>query len=93
MTTWLIFPHQLFEDIDTLKNAKHIYLIEHPLFFSQYKLHKLKLILHRATMKMYEDYLKNNTNATTLNLINHTALPQLIYMMLWMIFYCVICNI
>ena len=33
-------------------------LIEEPLFFTQYDFHIQKLILHRASMKFYENYLK-----------------------------------
>lgn len=31
-----------------------IYLVEHPLYFLDYQYHKLKLILHRASMKQYQ---------------------------------------
>ena len=41
--------------------------MEHPLFFGKRKIkmsfNKKKLILHRASMKYYEDYLKKNTSA------------------------------
>ena len=58
MKIFLIFPHQLFHNISHLKNNDIIYLIEEPIFFSDYKFHKLKLAYHRATMKKYYDYLK-----------------------------------
>jgi deoxyribodipyrimidine photolyase-related protein len=64
-TAFLIFPHQLFKDISILKSADEIYLIEESLFFNQYKFHKTKLVLHRASMKYYEDYLQSK------NLIVH----------------------
>jgi deoxyribodipyrimidine photolyase-related protein len=35
-----------------------IYLLEEFLFFSQYKFHKQKLVLHRASMRFYADYLR-----------------------------------
>lgn len=54
---FLIFPHQLFEGIEPLRNKK-VLLIEEPLFFTQYRFHIQKLVLHRASMKFYEDYLK-----------------------------------
>ena len=57
-TIFLIFPTQLFSDINNLKN-KEIYLIEEPRYFTDYKYHKLKLAYHRATMKNYEKYLIN----------------------------------
>ncbi len=53
----LIFPHQLFKDTDSLDKSQPIFLVEEFLFFRQYKFHKQKIALHRATMKFYEDYL------------------------------------
>ncbi len=57
---FLIFPHQLFKDITSLNSADEVYLIEEFLFFKQYSFHKQKLLLHRASMKYYEDYLIEN---------------------------------
>lgn len=68
-TAVIIFPNQLFENIEPIfqniegtPNKKRIYfLIEHPLFFSDKERIKtfngLKLLMHRASMKMYADYL------------------------------------
>jgi deoxyribodipyrimidine photolyase-related protein len=53
----LIYPHQLFEENSLLKKDQAIFLIEEPLFFTQYKFHKQKLVLHRASMKAYENKL------------------------------------
>lgn len=62
MKIHLIYPHQLFEEnivLDELnKKTDIVYLVEDYLYFSQYNFHKQKLVLHRATMKFYEDYLK-----------------------------------
>lgn len=58
---FLVFPHQLFKNISLLKDAKRIILIEEFLFFKQYNFHKQKLVLHRATMKYYESFLKNHS--------------------------------
>ncbi|MBD8489604.1 cryptochrome/photolyase family protein [Echinicola sp. CAU 1574] len=58
-TVNLIFPHQLHPDSPLLDNGNPVYLVEEYLFFKQYKFHKQKLIFHRASMKAYEDYLKN----------------------------------
>ena len=57
---FLVFPHQLFKDISSLKSADEVYLIEEYLFFKQYCFHKQKLLLHRASMKYYEDFLIEN---------------------------------
>lgn len=54
----LIFPHQLFESNRVLGRGKHVLLVEDPLYFSQYKFHKQKLILHRASMRMHAAFLK-----------------------------------
>ena len=55
---FLIFPHQLFYNIDHLNKTDKIYLIEEPRFFTDFNFHKLKLAYHRASMKKYYDYLK-----------------------------------
>jgi deoxyribodipyrimidine photolyase-related protein len=54
--TFLIYPHQLFENTEALNSTK-VFLIEDPIFFTLYNFHKQKIILHRASMKFYEDYL------------------------------------
>ncbi len=55
----LIFPHQLFEESPLLENDYPCFLIEEELFFNQYKFHKQKIAFHRASMKFYESYLKD----------------------------------
>lgn len=57
---FLIFPHQLFKNINVLKNASSVYLVEEYLFFNQYKFHRQKLVFHRASMKYYESFLREN---------------------------------
>jgi deoxyribodipyrimidine photolyase-related protein len=53
----LIFPHQLFEKNPILKKIRPVYLVEEPLFFTQYKFHKQKLVFHRASMQAYRHFL------------------------------------
>lgn len=53
----LIFPHQLFEQHALLNNGHPFLLVEEYLFFRQYHFHRQKLLLHRASMKYYEDLL------------------------------------
>jgi deoxyribodipyrimidine photolyase-related protein len=66
-SVFLLFPHQLFENIDVLIN-KEVVLVEEFLYFNQYKFHKQKLIFHRASMKFYENYLqKNNIKVNYIN--------------------------
>ena len=51
----LIFPVHLFRESDLLDTSDKKYIIEDPVYFSKYDTHKLKLILHRASMKKYAD--------------------------------------
>jgi deoxyribodipyrimidine photolyase-related protein len=57
-TAILIFPHQLFEQNPAISPDAEVYLIEEFLFFKQYNFHRQKLKYHRATMKFYENYLR-----------------------------------
>ncbi len=54
----LVFPHQLYKEHPAIKSGNKVILIEDELYFSQYPFHKKKLVLHRATMKYYEDLLR-----------------------------------
>ena len=56
---FLILPNQLF-DKKFLDKKYHIIIWEHPHFFTKFNFNKKKLLLHRASMKYYEDYLKNH---------------------------------
>ena len=53
----LIFPHQLFANASLWQDE--CYLIEEDLYFTQFPFHKQKLVLHRASMKAYEQTLKD----------------------------------
>ena len=55
MKALILFPHQLFEEVFTNFEGFKIYLVEHPLFFTQYRFHKQKLILHRASMSAFAE--------------------------------------
>jgi deoxyribodipyrimidine photolyase-related protein len=57
-TASLIFPHQLFDQNPILDEDQIVFLVEDPLFFSQYSFHRQKLMLHRASMKRYEQKLQ-----------------------------------
>jgi deoxyribodipyrimidine photolyase-related protein len=58
MEVSLVFPHQIYEFNPCIKTGRTVYLIEDHLYFTQLKFHKQKLVLHRASMRFYEDYLK-----------------------------------
>ncbi|MEM9389434.1 MAG: cryptochrome/photolyase family protein, partial [Bacteroidota bacterium] len=57
MKAALIFPHQLYRDNPALNRVDRVVLVEDHLYFTQYKFHKAKLVLHRASMKFYQSYL------------------------------------
>lgn len=57
MKAALIYPHQLFRENPALDGVAKVYVIEEPLFFTQFQFHKQKLVLHRASMKWYASWL------------------------------------
>jgi deoxyribodipyrimidine photolyase-related protein len=78
----LLFPNQLFKNIKPIINDKEnyiYYLIEEPLFFSDKErietFNGLKLLMHRASMKMYEDYLLKK--GLTVNYIEYKKIKDL----------------
>ncbi|MBN8836403.1 MAG: cryptochrome/photolyase family protein [Sphingobacteriia bacterium] len=56
-SVFLLFPHQLFQNTQTLQIADEIFLVEESLYFTYDTFHRQKLIFHRASMKYYADYL------------------------------------
>jgi len=58
-TVSIVFPHQLFRDNPCIDKHRRIFIVEDDLFFTYQKFHKMKLILHRASMMFYADYLLN----------------------------------
>lgn len=63
MTTLIILPHQLYH-IDYIDAVDPIDIIlwEHPHYFQSFNYNKKKLILHRASMKYYQEYLASDYN-------------------------------
>ena len=59
----VVFPHQLCRDNPCLKRDRIIYLVEDPWFFGDpvnlLKFHQQKLVLHRASMQAYLDFLQS----------------------------------
>lgn len=53
----IIFPHQLYQQHAAVSKSRPVYLVEEWLYFRQYNFHQQKLVLHRASMKMYEELL------------------------------------
>lgn len=56
----ILFPHQLFKNVEVLPKNSPVYLVEETLFFNQYNFHKQKLLFHRSSMKFYEQFLTEN---------------------------------
>ena len=55
----VIFPHQLFKTHPSLSDPEIsvTFLVEEDRFFTEFRFHKKKLLLHRAALKYYEDLL------------------------------------
>ncbi len=54
----LIFPHQLYRSNPAVAKGRKAMLVEEWLYFKQYNFHQQKLLLHRASMKCYEQWLQ-----------------------------------
>lgn len=57
MEVSIVFPHQLYQQHPALDKKRPVYLIEEWLYFKQYRFHKQKLVLHRASMQFYKQHL------------------------------------
>ncbi|MCG8478284.1 MAG: cryptochrome/photolyase family protein, partial [Spirochaetales bacterium] len=75
-TATLIYPHQLFHDHPALARdrAAPIYLMEDPLFFTQYRFHPLKIRYHRLSMAAYRRQLESK--GRTVRLVRSRELPS-----------------
>ncbi len=58
----LVYPHQLFAEHPAIIPGRTVYVIEDPLYFSQYKFHTQKIVLHRASMQAYAARLREEGN-------------------------------
>jgi deoxyribodipyrimidine photolyase-related protein len=58
MRAALIYPHQLFSEHPALSGADVCVVVEEPLLLTQYRFHRQKLILHRASMLHFADRLR-----------------------------------
>ena len=54
----IVLPHQLYKQHPAIHDNRPVYLVEEWHFFNQFQFHKEKLVLHRASMKFYEQFLK-----------------------------------
>lgn len=58
MNTFLIYPNQLFKNIQNLQNKSSL-IIKHPKFFSELNFNKKKIILLESSINEYKNYLNN----------------------------------
>ncbi|MEM6764778.1 MAG: cryptochrome/photolyase family protein [Bacteroidota bacterium] len=62
MEATIVFPHQLFKSHPAIDVDRPVFLVEHPFFLHdtryQIRYHKQKVLLHRASMKAYEQGLQ-----------------------------------
>lgn len=65
MKITLIFPHQLYAQHPAIERGCAVYLLEDPLYFTQYPFHQQKLVLHRASMKYYQQHLEKKGHTVT----------------------------
>ena len=74
----LVFPHQLYKNSTLVEECEKIYLIEDDLYFNQYKFHKQKLVLHRASMKYYADYISDKTSVIYIQSTDKLSLESIL---------------
>jgi len=79
----IIFPNQLFKKNPGLQKERTIFLIEDPKFFTEFKFHKKKLVLLRAAMRYYYNFLAKKGYSVTY--VNHNKKPNLKKYKLFMI--------
>ncbi|MBY0309754.1 cryptochrome/photolyase family protein [Patescibacteria group bacterium] len=54
----VIYPNQLFLEHPGLALERTVYLVEEPLFLTEFPVHTQKLLLHRLSMRAYKIYLE-----------------------------------
>ena len=67
MVVLIILPNTLFNLKYYPKDITEIIIYEHPFYFTKYKFNKKKLILHRASMKYYMDYVSKKYTTKYVN--------------------------
>jgi deoxyribodipyrimidine photolyase-related protein len=73
----IIYPNSLFENNNLIHdiNVTDIYILEDPIYFTEYKYHKMKLVLHRASMKYYKDFIDKKYKVNS-KYIEYDKVPQ-----------------
>lgn len=68
----VIYPHQLFAEHPAIAKGRSIYLVEEPLFLTEFPVHRQKLLLHRLSMRAYKRELEEHGhNVTYLEVTEH----------------------
>src|SRR5512137_1266462 len=70
----VIYPHQLFSQSPALSQERAVILAEDPWFFRRHRFHVQKLVLHRASMQSYRNYLV--TEGFTVDYLETEALEK-----------------
>lgn len=78
MKTFVILPHQLF-DVKYLDKKYKYVIYEHPHYFTTYNYNKKKIILHRGSMKYYQNHLKNKGYDILIS-INSSTFRNILYL-------------
>ena len=50
----IVYPHQLFLKHPAIEKGRTIYIVEEPLFLTEFPIHTQKLLLHRLSMQAYK---------------------------------------
>ena len=74
----LLFPHQLYKESKIINSCDKVYIIEDELYFGQYRFHKQKILLHRASMKYYADFVSNKTEVEYIQSIDNENLETIL---------------
>jgi len=70
MTLSIILPNQLFQNNILINLSHNILLIEEPTFFTKFNYHKMKILLHHASMTYYYDYIRHKYKNHNIKYIN-----------------------
>ncbi|MBA4168283.1 MAG: cryptochrome/photolyase family protein, partial [Chitinophagaceae bacterium] len=71
---------QLFKNHPSLRHGNAVYLVEDDLYFNQYKFHKSKLVLHRASMKCYaSELVKKGFSVTYISAVEEQVKLQKLF--------------
>ncbi len=74
----VLFPNQLFSGHRAIDEANYVLLVEEARFFLDFQFNKKKLVLHRASMQAYKDYLESTGKQVRYVDFQTAALPGFI---------------